>query len=78
VSNDTVAKCDVTSYNSVRYNNVESGNQSSSVSVGAGRPVFGCRQEKGFFLFAMASRLAVGSTTPPIQWVPVTRSFGIK
>jgi hypothetical protein len=30
------------------------------------------------FLFATASRMAVGPTQPPIQWVPGAFSLGVK
>jgi hypothetical protein len=30
------------------------------------------------FLFSMSSRLALGSTQPPIQWVPGALSLGVK
>jgi hypothetical protein len=30
------------------------------------------------FLFSTSSRLAVGSTQPPIQWVPGVLSLGVK
>jgi hypothetical protein len=32
----------------------------------------------GNFLFTTASRLALGLTQPPIQWVPVALSLGVK
>jgi len=34
------------------------------------RVQFSARATMGFFLFAAASRLALGHTQPPIQWVP--------
>jgi hypothetical protein len=48
----------------------------------------GCTNERGFgvrvpvgsriFLFSMLSRSALGSTQPPIQWVPGVLSLGVK
>jgi hypothetical protein len=32
----------------------------------------------GFFLFITASRMALGPTQPPIQWVPEALSLGVK
>jgi len=32
----------------------------------------------GIFLFTTASRTALGSTQPPIQWVPGALSLGVK
>jgi hypothetical protein len=32
----------------------------------------------GVFLFATASRLALGLTHPPIQWVPAALILGVK
>jgi hypothetical protein len=32
----------------------------------------------GIFLFSIASRLALGSTQPPIQWVPGALSLGVR
>jgi hypothetical protein len=32
----------------------------------------------GIFLFTTASRLALGSAQPPIQWVPGALSLGVK
>jgi hypothetical protein len=32
----------------------------------------------GIFLFTIASRTALGSTQPPIQWVPGALSLGVK
>jgi hypothetical protein len=39
---------------------------------------FVSRQGLGMFLFTTASRLALGPTQPPIQWVPGALSAGIK
>jgi hypothetical protein len=39
---------------------------------------FECRQGLGIFLFTTASRPAVGSIQPPIQWVPGALSLGLK
>jgi hypothetical protein len=33
---------------------------------------------KGLFLFATASRPSLGSTQPPIPWVPMSLSLGVK
>jgi hypothetical protein len=38
----------------------------------------GLRQGLGNFLFATASRLDLGPTRPPIQWVPAALSLGVK
>jgi hypothetical protein len=45
-----------------------------------GSPAFTSRQGQWchFFLFTTASRPALGTTQPPIQWVPGTLSRGIK
>jgi len=32
----------------------------------------------GIFLFTTASRIALGLTQPPIQWVPGASSLGVK
>jgi len=40
--------------------------------------VFESRQGLGIFLFATASRLDLGPTPPPIQWVPGSLSLGVK
>jgi hypothetical protein len=39
---------------------------------------FESRQGPGIFLFIIASRTALGSTQPPIQWVPGGLSLGVK
>jgi hypothetical protein len=39
---------------------------------------FECRRGLGIFLFATASRTALGPTQPPIQWIPGTLSLGVK
>jgi hypothetical protein len=39
---------------------------------------FESRQRLGIFLFTTASRLALGSTQRPIQWIPGTLSLGVK
>jgi hypothetical protein len=44
----------------------------------AGRSEFNSRQRLGIFLFANASTPALGPTQPPIQWVPVVLSLGVK
>jgi hypothetical protein len=44
----------------------------------AALPGFDYRQEQGIFLYSTASRLAMGPTQPPIQWVPGAFSPGIK
>jgi hypothetical protein len=54
----------------------------SSVSIvtrlWAGQSEFDSRQGLGIFLFATASRPALRSTQPPIQWVPRVLSPGVK
>jgi hypothetical protein len=39
---------------------------------------FESRQGLGIFLFTIASRPALGSTQPPIQWLPAALSLGVK
>jgi len=36
----------------------------------AGQPEFDSRRARGSFLFAIPSRQALGSTQPPIEWIP--------
>jgi hypothetical protein len=40
--------------------------------------VFDSWQEQGIFLYSTVSRLALGSTQPPIQWVLGTLSLEVK
>jgi hypothetical protein len=50
---------------------------SGHCSVGtAGQPGFDSRQGQEIFLFITASRPVLGSTQPPIQWVPVINRPG--
>jgi hypothetical protein len=39
---------------------------------------FESRQELGIHLFTTVSKMAVGPTQPPIQWVPGALSLGVK
>jgi hypothetical protein len=39
---------------------------------------FDLRQRQKIFLFFIASRSALGTTQPPIQWIPETVSPGVK
>jgi hypothetical protein len=39
---------------------------------------FDSQQELEIFLFTMSSRMALGPTHPPIQWVAGTLSLGLK
>jgi hypothetical protein len=39
---------------------------------------FNSQWELGIFLFTIMSRTALGSTQPPVQWVPGTLSLGVK
>jgi hypothetical protein len=39
---------------------------------------FDSRRGLGIFLFTTASRTVLGSTQPPIQWVPGSFSLGVK
>jgi hypothetical protein len=59
------------------YGTSESWN--SLVSIAVGYRVDGQSLNSGkIFLFSTASRLALGPTQPPIQWVPGTLSTGVK
>jgi hypothetical protein len=55
-------------------------NRESSVGIatGYGQDDWGSRvlRELGIFLFTTASRTALGSTQPPIQWVPGAKRPG--
>jgi len=44
----------------------------------AGLSRFDSQQGLGIFLFSTVSRLVLGSTQPPIQWVPGVFSPGVK
>jgi hypothetical protein len=39
---------------------------------------FDSRRGLGIFLFTTVSRTALGTTQPPIQWVPGALSLGVK
>jgi hypothetical protein len=39
---------------------------------------FDSQRDLGIFLFTTKSRTALGHTQPPIQWVPVALSLGVK
>jgi hypothetical protein len=49
-----------------------------SEGLRVGRPGFHSRQEQEIFLFSTVSRLALGPTQPPIQWVLGAFSPGAK
>jgi hypothetical protein len=55
--------------------------QDSSVSIATGYGLDGqgsIWQKQEIFLYSTASRLALGLTQPPIQWVPGAFSLGVK
>jgi len=56
--------------------------QGSSVSIltglRTGRPAFNSRRGQGIFLFSIASRPALGTSQPLIQWVAGALSPGVK
>jgi hypothetical protein len=57
----------------------KSRDSSVDIALGCGLVLgFDFRRVLGTFLFTTASRTALGSTQPPIQWVPVALSLGVK
>jgi hypothetical protein len=52
--------------------------QKYSPELRAGSSGFDSLRGLGIFLFTTASRPALGSTEPPIQWVPGALSLGVK
>jgi hypothetical protein len=55
-----------------------SSSDSVVIKLWTGHLEFDSWQGLGFFLLATVSRLAVGPTQPPIQWVPEVLSPGVK
>jgi hypothetical protein len=49
-----------------------------ALGYGVDDRVFEFRQKLRIFLFTIASRQILGSTQPPIQWVPGVFSLGLK
>jgi hypothetical protein len=41
-----------------------------TTGYGAGRPGFDSRQGQEIILYSTASRPALGTTQPPVEWVP--------
>jgi hypothetical protein len=54
------------------------GTHSGNIVLEWGVRGFSSRRGLGIFLFTTASRTALGSTQPPIQWVPGALSLGVK
>jgi hypothetical protein len=50
--------------------------QSVQTFLRAGRPSFDCQHGQKIFLLATASKLALGPTQTPFQWVPGALSLG--
>jgi hypothetical protein len=54
----------------------------SSVGIALGYGLddlgFDCRRGLGIYLFTTASRTALGTTQPPIRWVPGALPLGVK
>jgi hypothetical protein len=60
---------------------MKSRDSSVGIALGYGlddRGSFDSRRELGIFLFTTASRMALVSTQPPIQWVLGAVSLGVK
>jgi hypothetical protein len=58
--------------------NTETVSQWYSAGLGVGWSGFESRQGLRIFLFTTVSRPVLGSTQPPIQWVPRALSLGVK
>jgi hypothetical protein len=61
-----------------RITNARAGYLSTVTRLRGGRPGFDSWQGQGIFLFATASKLDLGPTQPPIQWVAGILSPGLK